>query len=121
MSQKGKRFVIQEHTRGKNLHWDFMFELGDTLQTYRLEKAPNNVLYNAINATRIFNHPLKFLTYEGPVNKGKGSIRIAEAGTYQIIHREADRIEFKLNGKILKGKFILRRIKDEIWQFTANS
>ena len=73
MSEEDKRFVIQKHTQGKNIHWDFMLESGEALQTYRLDKAPEEVLHQTANAVRIFNHPLKFLTYQGPVNKGRGS------------------------------------------------
>lgn len=101
------------------MHWDLMLELGGVLQTYRLDKAPEKVLHKAVNATRIFDHPLKFLTYQGPVNKGKGTIRMAEAGTYQILHQQLNRIELRLNGKILQGKFILVHTEGDKWQFTA--
>jgi hypothetical protein len=121
MNQKDKKFVIQEHTRGGDVHWDFMLELGDTLQTYRLDKAPNEALCHPVNATKIFNHPFKFLTYQGPVNKGQGNVHITDAGTYQIIHQEHNRIELSLSGKILKGKFTLTHIKDDNWLFTGDS
>ncbi|MFB0524277.1 MAG: DNA polymerase ligase N-terminal domain-containing protein [Phycisphaerae bacterium] len=121
MNQKYKRFVIQKHTRGKDIHWDLMLELDDVLQTYRLDKPPNKVLRHTVNATKIFDHPLKFLTYQGPVNKGKGIVRITEAGTYRILHQELNRIELRLNGKILQGKFILTHIEGDKWQFTAQS
>lgn len=116
MIQKDKRFVIQKHTRGDDVHWDLMLEIGDTLQTYRLDKAPNKVLHHAVNATKIFDHPLKFLTYQGPVNKGQGNVCITESGTCQIIQAECDRIELVLSGKILKGKFILTHIEGDKWQ-----
>jgi hypothetical protein len=121
MSQKDKKFVIQEHTRGSDVHWDFMLEQDKTLQTYRLDKAPQQALYGPANAVKIFNHPPKFLTYQGPVNKGRGSVRIIETGTYKIVHQAHDRIELDLNGKILKGKFTLCHVKDDKWQFSAGS
>ncbi|MHC4172274.1 MAG: DNA polymerase ligase N-terminal domain-containing protein [Planctomycetota bacterium] len=121
MSEEDKRFVIQKHTRGNNVHWDFMLQLGESLQTYRLDKAPEEVLHQTANAVKIFNHPLKFLTYQGPVNKGRGNVRPTEAGTYQIIHQEHNRIELDLSGQILKGKFTLIHIKNDDWQFTRDS
>ncbi len=121
MSQKDKRFVVQEHTKGKSVHWDFMLELGDTLQTYRLDKPPDEVRHNPANATKIFDHPLRFLTYQGVVNKGRGTIRIIEAGTYQIVHKEHNQIKLGLNGRVLKGKYLLTSIEAAGWQFaTAN-
>jgi len=124
MSQEDKRFVIQEHTRGlrrRRIHWDFMLEWGNTLRTYRLDKPPQQVLHSPANAVKIFDHSLKFLTYQGPVNKGRGSVRIIETGTYQIVHHEHHRIELKLAGSILKGKFTLCHVKGDKWQFSAGS
>ena len=135
MSQKDKRFVIQKHTKGKDIHWDFMLELGGILRTYRLNKAPNEALHLAVNATKIFDHPLKFLTYQGPVNKGRGNVSITESGTYKMVHQAHpvrdpkekvsngahNRIELDLNGKILKGKFTLTHIEGNNWQFGADS
>jgi hypothetical protein len=131
MSQENKKFVIQQHLSGPDVHWDFMFELGDILQTYRLDKAPSEALHLAVNATKIFDHPLKFLTYQGPVNKGQGSVRIIETGTYKMVHQAHpvrdpkekvsngahNRIELDLSGKILKGKFTLTHIEGDNWQF----
>jgi hypothetical protein len=126
MGQEDKRFVIQEHTRGirrRRIHWDFMLEWGSgqTLQTYRLDKAPQQILRSSANAVKIFDHPLKFLTYQGPVNKGRGSVRIVETGTYQLVNNEHNRIELNLNGQILKGKFTLCHVKDDKWKFIADS
>jgi hypothetical protein len=117
MSQENKKFVIQEHSLGPDVHWDFMLETADILQTYRLDKAPQQLIQNPANATKIFDHPLKFLTYEGPVNKGQGSVCIIETGIYEMVHQAHDRIELDLNGKILKGKFTLSHIEGDNWQF----
>jgi len=123
MSEEDKRFVIQEHSSGSDVHWDFMLELGtgQSLQTYRLDKTPQQVLHNPADAVRIFDHAPKFLTYQGLVNKGRGSVRIVESGTYQIVHNEHDRIELNLAGQILKGNFKLCHVKDDKWQFIADS
>jgi hypothetical protein len=121
MSQEDKRFVIQEHTRALDVHWDFMLEWGKTLQTYRLDKAPQQIHHGPANAVKIFDHPLKFLTYQGPVNKGRGNVRIVDAGKYQIVHQEHSRIELKLAGRILKGEFMLCHVKDDKWRFSAGS
>ena len=122
MKLEDKKFVIQEHTTGirrRQIHWDFMLEWGETLQTYRLDKAPQQILHSPADAVKIFNHSLKFLTYQGPVNKGKGSVRIVEIGTHQIVNHERNRIELDLSGQILKGKFTLCNVKDDKWQFSA--
>ena len=73
-----KKFVIQEHTTADSAHWDLMLESGDILQTWRLSKNPDEIVNQSAEAVKIFDHPLKFLTYEGPVNKGKGHARPAK-------------------------------------------
>jgi len=114
-------FVIQKHTRAKDVHWDLMLQIGDNLQTYRLEEAPQKVLHHAVNATRILDHPLKFLTYQGPVNKGQGTVQIAEAGIYQIMCKDSNRMELHLSGKILKGKFFLLHTQGNQWLFMTDN
>lgn len=121
MSRQNKKFVIQEHSSGPDVHWDFMLELGNILQTYRLDKAPQQLVQSPADAVKIFDHPLKFLTYQGPVNKGQGSVRIIETGTYKIVHQAHNRIELNLNGKILKGKFTLFHIEGDNWQFAKSN
>ena len=118
MSQEDKRVVIQEHRTAAEVHWDLMFESGRSLQTYRLDKAPEEIAHSGSHAVKIFDHSLKFLTYQGPVNKGQGSVRIVEAGTCQILEEKHDLIKLNLTGQILKGKFALTHIKDDNWLLT---
>ena len=119
MTCENKKFVIQEHSLGPDTHWDFMLEIADSLQTYRLDKAPAELLHRPANAVKIFDHPLKFLTYEGPVNDGRGNVRIVEAGTFQILHQDQNRFDLALTGRLLKGKFTLTHIKNDNWLLTC--
>jgi hypothetical protein len=121
MLKENKKFVIQQHTTGSDVHWDFMLETADSLQTYRLDKPLQQLIQNPANATKIFDHPLKFLTYQGPVNKGRGNVQIAESGTYEITQQANNRIELNLNGKLLKGKFTLSHIEGDNWQFAPDA
>jgi hypothetical protein len=120
MGQTDKRFVIQEHTRGNDVHWDFMLEFDETLQTYRLEESPEKVLDQPVNAVRISDHPLKFLAYQGSVNKGQGNVRTVETGTYKKTHQRHNRVKLSLNGRILRGHFSLTHITDDNWLFSKD-
>lgn len=111
------RFVIQEHTKPDDLHWDLMLECDDILQTYRLDKPPSEILDFAATAEKIFDHPIRFLTYQGPVNNGKGNVKIADSGTYRRTDSSDSSIKLKLEGKILTGFFLLTHIKENLWQF----
>ena len=113
-----KRFVVQKHTRAEEVHWDLMLETAEALlETYRLEVPPEKLSQKTTTAVKTFNHPPKFLTYEGSVNKGKGSVEIADSGTYQPLSKNANGQQFQLEGKILKGKFVLHHIEGDKWEF----
>jgi bifunctional non-homologous end joining protein LigD len=116
-----KKFVIQKHYTTSGVHWDLMFEAGTVLETYRLELPPEKLSSQKKPAVKIFDHPLKFLTYEGSVNQGKGRVEIADAGAYQLLSQSETHKEMQINGKILKGRFTLTHIKENQWEFTPAS
>ena len=92
-----------------------MFQVGSALQSYRIERPPHELEPEGTIAVRIADHALKFLTYEGPVNKGLGSVEIAETGTYEILSKTEGEQKLLLNGKLLKGGFTLKYISEDMW------
>ena len=112
-----KKFVIQEHSSDEGVHWDFMLESGQILETYRLDNEPKDMLKKETNGVKIFDHQLKFLTYHGPVNNGRGSVAVVESGTYRIISRDETKIELKIAGQTLDGNCTLTKIKNDNWRF----
>ena len=114
------KFVIQKHTKqNQPTHWDLMLQVNDTLQTYRLELPPEK-LEQKNPALKISDHQLKFLTYEGPVNKGTGSIQIADHGTYELLKKNDESKKIQFNGNTLKGIFILTHIEANDWELTRS-
>jgi len=109
----GSRFVVQEHTTPDGVHWDLMLEEGEVLTTFRLEQPPEAVSTGTLRATKIFDHPLRFLTYEGPVQKGTGKVRIVECGTCDLSVEGEDAIALRLHGTILQGDFTMTRAKEK--------
>jgi hypothetical protein len=93
-----------------------MLEKGDALTTFRLEQPPQAALDRAVGAVRIFDHPPRFLTYEGPVQKGTGNVRIVDRGTCHLLDEADDAITLDLQGEILQGGFTLTRIEGTSWQ-----
>ena len=115
------RFVVQEHTTPDGVHWDLMLEKADVLTTFRLEQPPQAALNGAVRAVRIFDHPLRFLTYEGPVQKGTGKVRIVDRGTCCLLDETDNAVTLDLQGEILQGGFTLTRIEETSWQLTPRS
>jgi hypothetical protein len=113
------RFVVQEHTASKGVHWDLMLEEEQALLTFRLPERPENALDHPVAATRIANHALRFLTYEGPVQKGAGQVRIVERGTYRSWSETDDRMALDLQGTLLQGGFVLTRKQGAVWELIS--
>ncbi len=100
-------YVIQRHSLPDQVHWDLMIASGQALRTYRVFIPPEEMADNPATLEPIFDHPRRFLTYEGPVNKGRGSVQIADKGIVTISDKQGRTIlEFK--GRVLQGRFILR-------------
>lgn len=119
--EKVRRFVVQKHTRAGQVHWDIMLEAADILETWRLGLPPEKLQGRSgqsAQAVKIFDHPLKFLTYEGSVNKGEGSVETADRGTYLLLNEDDDTKLLQLKGKILNGKFALEHVEEDKWNFT---
>ena len=114
--EKPKKFVVQKHQKKSELtHWDLMLESGDYLETYRVAEPPEKWGKKAIEAEKIFDHPLKFLSYEGKVNKGKGRVEIADCGVYSLIEKDETQQHIALAGKLLRGEYQLCLIENDRW------
>jgi hypothetical protein len=84
-----------------------MLQQGYRLLTWRLPVAPESINNQAIETEMIFDHPIRFLTYEGPVQNKTGSIQIVDRGTYTLLKRDGSHFLMELVGEILKGRFHL--------------
>lgn len=112
------RFVIQQHDRqGEPRHWDLMLEQGDGLKTLRLDLPPAELLDRPAKAVPIADHPIRFLTYEGPVNKGLGQVAIVERGTYETLGQGEGTWDLEVRGETLKGRFRLTRSSTDAGEF----
>ncbi|MDD5135706.1 MAG: DNA polymerase ligase N-terminal domain-containing protein [Phycisphaerae bacterium] len=105
LTQKIKQFVIHKHTQEGKTHWDLMIEDGDKLKTWRLENPPEKLAKGKTKATPIFDHDKKFLTYQGPVNHGKGTVEIVDEGICTIESDDEHNLKIKFEGKTLNGLY----------------
>ena len=108
------RYVIQEHTTPQGVHWDLMLEDGGHLLTWRVDVGPGDLGTAGVEAVKIFDHPLRFLTYEGPVQQETGQVRIADRGTYERLEWSEGSLNLRLHGQILRGTFRLEK-QTETW------
>ena len=114
------RFVIQLHSAPGGAHYDLMLETEGVLATWRIDRPPTDLGPNErLPAEALPDHRLAYLSYEGPVSRGRGTVRIFDGGTYHLIDRSEGTWVFELCGRLLRGTFTLRRLRAERWQLLA--
>lgn len=108
MIHKKNIFVVQEH-HATHLHWDFRLELDGVLKSWAIPKEPP--LKEGIKrlAIQVEDHDLSYAKFEGVIEEGygKGVVKIWDSGTYDVESLKDTKIVFILNGKKMKGKYVL--------------
>jgi len=78
-------FVVLRHNlpnhRDREDHWDLMLRHGDTLWTWAIDQLPCPSC--VCEGIRLPDHDLKYLSYEGPVRRGGGTVKRVIAGRYR--------------------------------------
>src|SRR5258708_29361975 len=90
------RFVVLEHDFPE-LHWDFLLEAGPVLRAWRLLAQPGRGV--VVPAQSNSDHRPAYLDYEGPVSRGRGSVRRWDEGTFEWLEDESHRVRVRLVGR----------------------
>ena len=108
------RFALLEHDHPYP-HFDLMLEAGPVLWTWRLDMLPWEC---SGEATRITDHRLIYLDYEGPISGARGSVRRLDGGEFAGELSNEDLLTLSLAGGRLKGTLCLQRREGDHWQLT---
>jgi bifunctional non-homologous end joining protein LigD len=114
VAHAGPSFVIQQHYATR-LHHDFRVEMSrpDTepvLVSWAVPKGLPRRRGDKSLAVRTEDHPFSYGSFSGSIpggNYGAGEVRIFDAGTYEVVKRDDEKITFRLEGKRLKGIYHL--------------
>lgn len=110
------RFVVLEHAGHGPRHWDLMFETGDALATWSLERPPDAA--TPVSAEALPDHRIAYLDYEGPISGDRGSVTRWDAGQYQFLTRSDTELTATLSGERLVGQIALVQSPDARgWRF----
>jgi bifunctional non-homologous end joining protein LigD len=116
-------FVVQKH-RASRLHYDFRLEHDGAMLSWAVPKGPS--LDPAIKrfAMQTEDHPIEYNRFEGVIPEGEygaGTVMIWDQGTWEPEVEDVDRalakgdLKFRLNGKKLRGSWVLVRMRDRQW------
>jgi len=112
-------FVIHLHSGHGPAHYDLMLQCGGALATWRLPADPGALEPGGeIPAERLADHRQAYLTYEGPVSRGRGRVRRVHRGTCRLVRAQAARWSFGLSAETCRGRFELRRSADDPERWT---
>jgi hypothetical protein len=106
----GDSFVILEHLGHGPRHFDFLLEAGLALASWRFEENPVDLPAGGeMPCSRLADHRLEYLEYEGPVSASRGLVRRVEQGRYCCEESGEDFWRFVITGQAMGGVFTLRR------------
>jgi DNA ligase D-like protein (predicted 3'-phosphoesterase) len=106
-------YVIQEH-HASHLHYDLRLEDAGVLKSWAVPKVPSSKPGVRRLAVQTEDHPLGYEDFEGTIPEheyGAGTVVTWDRGTYRPVERTADKWVVDIDGRRLRGRFALVRIK----------
>ncbi|MEA2254671.1 MAG: bifunctional non-ous end joining protein LigD [Solirubrobacteraceae bacterium] len=105
----GRRFVIQEH-HATRLHWDLRLERDGVLASWAIPNGlPEGPKDNRL-AVHTEDHPLQYIDFHGEIPRGEygaGTMTIWDSGTYEELKWEPRKVEVRLHGERVQGRYAL--------------
>lgn len=108
-------FVVHEH-HARQLHFDLRLERDGVLKSWAIPKGPSMNPSDKRLAIMVEDHSLDYGEFEGEIPEGHygaGMVYIWDKGEYRTLKGsiEEGQWEVFLNGEILKGAFVLIKLK----------
>lgn len=112
-------YVIQKH-QASHLHYDFRLEWNGVLLSWAIPKGPSLDPSVKRLAAAVEDHPVEYGSFEGVIPEGEyggGTVMLWDTGTWTPEDPGVDaalrkgELKFTLNGKKLKGSWVLIRTK----------
>jgi len=115
MIKKTNIYVIQKHNSA-HLHYDLRLEKDGVLKSWAIPKIPSSKKNIKRLAVQTEDHTIEYADFEGIIPEGcygAGDVEIWDKGTYELEKFENNKIVIHINGKKLKGRYCLIKLKQQ--------
>ena len=82
MTDPTDRAALNDVPKGQDVHFDLMLESEEGLLTWAMGRLP--AVGKGCGAIKLPPHRADYLTYEGPVSEGRGTVERVMAGSYEF-------------------------------------
>lgn len=110
-----KTYSIQKHD-ATTLHYDLRLEKEGVLKSWAVPKRPSQNPSDKRLAIQMEDHTLDYAFFEGEIKEGRygaGNVELWDKGTYETVKWEENEIIVNINGKKLKGDYVLIRFQPD--------
>ncbi len=116
-----KIFVIQEY-KATHHHYDLRLEINGVLKSWAVPKEPPTEFGIKRLAIQTQDHDIEYADFEGTIPDGQygaGDVKIWDKGRFALEKITDKEILFRLEGKKMKGDFVLIKTKmgKDTWLF----
>ena len=97
-------------------HLDFMLQANDELLTWRWDTIPldNQVFV----ASRLANHRIEYLTFEGKLSGNRGTVTRIDQGTFEpTIEISQQQFSIFIQTTKFQGELVAKALSEERWEF----
>jgi len=108
-SEGQPRFVVQEHS-ARRIHWDLRLEHDGVAASWAIPNGIPETPDENRKAVHTEDHPLEYLEFEGEIPKGSygaGTMRIFDAGTYELHKWQPREVIVTFHGERVRGRYAL--------------
>ncbi len=115
------RYVVLRHDAPHGVHFDLMLETNGALTTWSLPQRPSTEV--AVECEALGDHRLEYLSYEGPISGGRGTVTCWDRGHYTVQVQSAAEWRIVLAGEKLRGGVQLQRLAGtpDRWTFSLHA
>lgn len=117
MPERARYFVILRHIWPPGMHWDLLLDRGQALTAWQLKRNPLILVQTGatavIPARRIADHRRFYLHYQGAVSQDRGHVYRIDRGRYHLSGESEGCQRLILEGKLLRGEFLLVSLECE--------